>query len=341
MKVQKVNGLYRKPRLRADTKVPLLVWVILVVVPASLLLVLLLKTSVLQDQLAPDALSIRKKSVRLVVVGDVACAHSDPNFNDGNGVVNACKQKDVGYAIENENADAVLFLGDIQYMTGDYIDYERSFIPYFRDIKVPVYSVAGNHDYGNGQRVPDLSGYKKAYDLYFTRPLYQKDSKTYFNFNLASWQFYALDSNCEYVGGCEVESPQYQWLSNNLVSSVCSVGVWHHPTATSGIHRGVDDISRTKDMEELLLANGMDIILNGHDHHYERISRGSAREFIVGTGGMSLRKTYAPYAVGSEKIIDDSFGYLYLELFPGRYEWKFKNTIGDVLDEGSQGCLNG
>lgn len=46
------------------------------------------------------------------MVGDVACAQSDPNFNDGNGVINACKQKDVGYAIENENADAVLFLGD-------------------------------------------------------------------------------------------------------------------------------------------------------------------------------------------------------------------------------------
>lgn len=80
-----------------------------------------------------------------------------------------------------------------------------------------------------------------------------------------------------------------------------------------------------------MLENGTDIILNGHDHHYERITRGSAREFIVGTGGMSLRKTYAPYVEGSEKNRSRLFGYLYLELYPGRYEWKFKNTVGDVL----------
>lgn len=350
MRIEKVNGLYRKPRLTAISRVPLLVWLPLLLVLAATLVWLSLRTAMIEDGSLPMNDLARKHSWRVVAVGDIACGPDDINFNSGDGIVGACQQKAVGKAIEDEHADAVLLLGDIQYVTGKFEDFEKSFVPYFRDIKVPIYVAAGNHDYGQ-RTVPtgDLSGYKKAFDQYFPGATYQKDGKTYYDFNIGPWMFYALDSNCEYIGGCDENSDQLNWLSAKLSddSSVCSIGFWHHPLFTSGVHKDEESTSRGMPFWDVLQPSGVDIVLNGHDHHYERfasklsdgtVSKNGIRVFISGAGGYSLRKVSAPFPSGQEKVIDDQFGYLYLELFPDRYEWQFKNTSGDVLDSGSDEC---
>lgn len=342
----KVDGLYRKPRLTAQTKVPFLIWLPLLLIIMTALVALSLRTIILQNEPGPTLLLARKHSWKVVAVGDLACEPTNANYNDGNGIVDGCKQKSVGLALEREKVDAVVLLGDLQYQTGKYEDFERSFVPYFRDVKAPIYTVAGNHDYGNGSvGGGDLSGYEKAFDLYFPQATYQKEEKPYYEFNLGPWQFYALDSNCEYVGGCDKDSEQYRWLTSKVSqgspgSPVCSIGLWHHPVYTSGVHKDPADTSRARAFFDLLDESGTDIVLNGHDHHYERISPGDSgiRQFISGAGGYSLRKVSAPFAEGQEKVIDDQFGYLYLELFPGRYEWAYKDVYGNVLDSGMDGC---
>ena len=350
MKIQKTDGLYRKPALHGDTKVPLLFWAPLILILSAILIVVSLKTTVKQNEELPTFDVIRKHAYRVVAVGDIACSPSDINYNEGQGVGNACQQKDVGKAVENENADAVLLLGDIQYDTGEFTDFETSFVPYWRGVKAPIYSVAGNHDYGNGQRNPaNIDGYKKAFDTFFPDATYSKEGKSYYDYGLGQWDIYALDSNCEYVGGCGVGSEQYDWLTSKVNASTakCSIAMWHHPVYTSGIHKEAESVSRGSDFWKFLEPAGTDIVLNGHDHNYERLGRLSAigepstdgmREFVSGTGGMNLRQTSAPFAPASEKIIDNSFGYLYLELYPGRYTWQFKDLSGEVLDRGADVC---
>lgn len=340
---KKVDGLYRKPRLTANTKVPFLIWLPIILIIVTVLITLSLRTVILQSEAGPALSLARKHSWKVVAVGDLACDTANANYNEGNGIVDGCKQKFVGRALEREKVDAVLLLGDLQYQTGSFEEFERSFVPYFRDIKSPIYTVAGNHDYGNGTVVGgDLSGYKKAFDLYFPQATYQKEGKPYYEFNLGPWQVYALDSNCEYVGGCGEGSEQYQWLTSkvNEASPVCSIGFWHHPVYTSGTHKDALDTARARSFLNLLDDTGADIVLNGHDHHYERVSPGDSgiRQFISGAGGYSLRKVSEPFALGQEKVIDDQFGYLYLELFPGRYEWAYKDVYGNVLDSGMDSC---
>ena len=339
MKLKKIDGKYQKPGLRPHTHVPTWLGVLLLAFPAGLLVLVSLQTNLLLSQTVPELTLARKHAIRLAVVSDIACGPTDPNFNEGNGVTNACQMRKVGDALEKEHIDALILLGDIQYPSGDFADYERSFIPFWRDIKKPIYTVAGNHDYGNGMRTPGLIDYKKAFDLYFDPVQYGGDLP-YFSFNLASWRFYALDSNCEYIGGCDDSSKQYEWLKSRLATdaAVCSVGLWHHPTVTSGQYKETESAGRMVASQDALLEDGVDILLNGHEHQYERARIGDAREFIVGTGGMSLRKVTGPYALGSEKVIDTSFGYLYLELYPGRYEWQFKSVSGDILDSGADSC---
>jgi predicted phosphodiesterase len=341
MKVAKTNGKYVKPRITATTKVPLFIWGSLVFTLALGVVFVAISTGRIQSGPAPELELARKHSYRVVAVGDIACSPNEINFNEGNGVVAGCQQKAVGRAIASEHADAVMLLGDIQYPTGEDADYTGSFVPYYRNILTPIYVVAGNHDYGNGARAPSLDGYKKAFDTYFPHATYQKEGKTYYDFNLGQWKFYVLDSNCAYVGGCEKGSEQADWLTSKVKvnQTKCSVAMWHHPVYTSGQHRNPPDTNYGREFWSILADSGNDLVLNGHDHDYERFAPvNGMREFVAGTGGYSVRKIGAPYADGSEKRIDDQFGYLYLELFPGRYTWQFKTVTGEVLDEGTDEC---
>jgi acid phosphatase type 7 len=349
VKIQRIDGKYYKDRLRPGTVVPIVVWLPFLMVLFVTLALIEMRTGVLQNQPIAAQPILPTKTWRIAAVGDIACSPNEPNFNSGQGLADVCRMKDVGEALERENLDAVLLLGDIQYSTGTFEDFEKSFVPYFRDIKAPIYAVAGNHDYGNGTiAAGNLSGYRKAFDQYFPTATYQKESRTYYDFRLGSWQILALDSNCQYVGGCEVGSPQYEWLVSKLSPDIkCSLSFWHHPLFTSGIHRSDADVATRKDLWTALQRVHTDIVVSGHDHHYERfapkradgvISTDGVRSFVSGTGGHSLRTAIEPYANGQERLVDDQFGYLYIELFTGRYEWRFKSINGAVLDEGSAAC---
>ena len=349
MKLQKINGKYRKPSLRANTKVPFLLWVPLLLILSAPLVAVSLRVKLLQSGPSPELTLARKHSYKVIAVGDIACGADELNYNDGNGIAGACQHKAVARAVAQEQADAVVLLGDIQYPTGLFTDYERSFVPHWRNVTAPIYVVAGNHDYGNGARTPTLDGYKQTFDTYFPNAVYEKEGKTYYDFNLGAWKLYVLDSNCAYVGGCETNSEQGRWLTSKVTATdnICSIAMWHHPVFTSGVHRVGPDTGYGKDFWRTLNDARSDVVLNGHDHNYERFavqdvngtaSSNGMREFVSGTGGHSLRRVLQPLAPNSEKQIDDQFGYLALELFPGRYTWEFKNTIGDVLDSGEDTC---
>jgi len=97
-----------------------------------------------------------------------------------------------------------------------------------------------------------------------------------------------------------------------------------------------------------LYAAGVELLLNGHEHNYERFApqtptgvadptRG-VREFVVGTGGEDLRPFGTPIA-NSEVRQDDTFGVLELTLLPTRYTWQFIPEAGGTFtDSGSSPC---
>jgi Calcineurin-like phosphoesterase len=116
----------------------------------------------------------------------------------------------------------------------------------------------------------------------------------YYSYNLGNWHIVALDSNI----ARDASSPQVTWLKNDLAQDThpCEVAYFHHPLFSSGEH-GNDTSQRA--IWDALYAAGVDVVINGHDHDYERFalqrpdgtldtSRG-IREFVVGTGGRSLR----------------------------------------------------
>jgi hypothetical protein len=197
----------------------------------------------------------------------------------------------------------------------------------------------GNHEY----HTPDAAGYFKYFGSAAGDP-----RKGYYSFTLGSWHVIALNSECNAIGGCQKGSPEEQWLSDDLRknSSSCVLAFWHVPLFSSGDEHG--NAPAMKPFWDDLYAAGADVVLNGHDHDYERFAPqnpdGAAdpargiREFVVGTGGKNQRGFRTPSAA-SEVRSNSTFGVLKMTLHAHGYDWKFVPVAGGQFsDSGSGKC---
>jgi 3',5'-cyclic AMP phosphodiesterase CpdA len=272
---------------------------------------------------------------RLVAVGDIACDPDSPYIT----VPGYCQHDRVGTLVKrmvHRGADWFVTLGDAQYEYGKYNAFMAEFDPAFRDVRAVTKAVAGNHEYyTDGAR-----GHFRYWGRHAGTP--KQPWRTFVP--VAGWRVILLDSQCEHVGGCGPRSPQGKWLRSVLAKSsrTCTVAMWHHPLQTSGAYAGnVDSRSRALKLWKIANAGGVDLVLNGHDHIYERFAkRSDIQQFVVGTGGKSHYgiTTKAP---GSKKRIDDRYGVLRLDLSSdGTYQHAFVTAAGKVIDRGQKTCTN-
>ena len=196
----------------------------------------------------------------------------------------------------------------------------------------------GNHEY----ETPGASGYFNYFGAAAGDP-----EEGYYSYDLGSWHVISLNSNCSSVpGGCAAGSPQEQWLKADLAahSNTCTLAYWHHPRFSSGVHG--DDTSVAPFWDALYLA-GADVVLNGHDHDYERFApqnpSGQAdpaqgiREFVVGTGGAELRN-FSRIKPNSEAQVEQKNGVIKMTLRPDGYDWQFLTASAGMAESGTGQC---
>ncbi len=277
--------------------------------------------------------------VTLVAAGDIACDPADVGYNGGAGTATRCHMLATSDRALSLSPAAVLLLGDNQYDNGALAKYQASFDPSWGRLKGITFPAPGNHEYATagGQ------GYYDYFGMAAGDP-----AKGWYSFDLpgaGGWHLIALNSNCTAIGGCAASNPQGQWLAADLAAhpGVCTLAYWHHPRFSSGPH-GNDALFQ--DFWTLLAAAGTDLVLNGHDHGYERFAPQSpagvadpdgAREIVVGTGGKDLTSVVTVRA-NSEVRNYASFGVLELTLHPNGYEWRFISDTGTTLDSGRGLC---
>ncbi|HWH54300.1 MAG TPA: metallophosphoesterase, partial [Gaiellaceae bacterium] len=241
----------------------------------------------------------------------------------------------------------VLPLGDNQYECGGYNAYLQSYDPTWGRVKSITHPVPGNHEYQtSGGTDCDPGGNASGYFTYFGSAA-GPPGGGYYSFDVGEWHVIALNSNCSAVGGCDHGSPQEEWLRADLQShsNACTLAYWHHPRFTSG---SVGDDSSVAAFWEDLQSSGVDVVLNGHAHGYERFApqdgaenydpaRGM-REFVIGTGGDDFH-AFAISKPLSETREDDTFGVLTLTLHSTGYDWRFLPVVGrSFADSGSTSC---
>jgi hypothetical protein len=283
-------------------------------------------------------------TVRVVAAGDVACEPARPaDPEEGPTLGPSCGQQATADLVLSLRPDAVLPLGDLAYPNGTLARFRRSYQPTWGRLDPISHPVPGNHEYITSAESVDAAGYH----AYFRSRA--GDALTgWYSFDLGSWHLVALNGQCGAVGGCGPGSPQERWLRADLAAhgeARCVLAYWHEPRFSSGRHGG--DKAYGAFWEDLYRA-GAEVVLNGHDHDYERFApqapdgradydRG-VRQFVVGTGGVGLRQ-FRAVQPNSEVRHNAGFGVLLLELHPGGYAWRFVSADGGSFgDSGSGTC---
>jgi acid phosphatase type 7 len=266
----------------------------------------------------------------IAAAGDIACDPTSSAFNNGLGTATGCRQKYVSDLLGD--ADAVLPLGDIQYEDATLAKFWQSYDLSWGRFKSKTRPAPGNHEY--------LTSGAAGYFDYFGTAAGER-GKGYYAHELGTWRLYALNSNISMSAG----SAQEQWLRQDLAANPrsCVLAYFHHPRFSAGHY---SDSTSTKPLWDALHAHGAELVLNGHDHNYQRYrpmrpdgtaDPNGVREIIAGTGGKSH---YALRADGRRQAANDTtFGVLKLTLRPDGYDWRFVPEAGATYsDAGSSPC---
>jgi hypothetical protein len=230
-------------------------------------------------------------------------------------------------------AGTVFTTGDNAYMTGTMGDFRACYEPSWGRHRWRTRPTPGNHEYTNAGGA--------AYYNYFGASA-GPGGDGYYSYTVGPWRVYALNSEAPSGAG----SAQGEWLRQELASrpAACTAAYWHRPLFSSGSNGDNPDM---RDLWRTLYAANVDLIINGHDHTYERFApqdpdgrpdqpRG-IRQFIIGTGGASLY----PFVTvrGNSEVRAAAWGVTVFTLSTGGYQWEFIPVEGaSFRDNGSGTC---
>jgi hypothetical protein len=226
----------------------------------------------------------------------------------------------------------VFTAGDNAYFQGTAQQFLECYHPSWGRHRVRTRPSPGNHDYESAGAAP--------YFAYFGSNA-GPAGLGYYSFEVGSWHVVSLNSNISMAQG----SAQQAWLQADLASSraTCTAAFWHHPLFSVGHNPPTPEV---RDLWRTLYAAGADVVINGHNHMYERYAPQTPdgvadpakgiREFVAGTGGADLYQ-FTLAAPNNETYVS-TWGVLKLTLGAGNYRWEFINTSGHIVDSGGDTC---
>ncbi|HEY3496505.1 MAG TPA: metallophosphoesterase [Polyangiaceae bacterium] len=188
----------------------------------------------------------------------------------------------VAELVKSQRPDFVITLGDNNYPAGSAETIDQNIGRFYSEF---IYPYAGR--YGKGARenrfFPSLGNHDwyaadaRPYLDYFTLP----GNERYYDFVRGDVHFFAVDSDPNEPDGIEANSVQAAWLQRGLAASKSAwqVVYMHHPPFSSGRH------GSTPELQWPYAQWGADLVLAGHDHHYENLFIGGVTYLINGLGG--------------------------------------------------------
>lgn len=265
----------------------------------------------------------------VAAAGDIACDPADVGYNGGAGATFVCMMPATARLLDQIHPDVVMALGDLQYENGTAAAFAASYDKTWGRWKAKTRPAVGNHEF----QTKGATGYFAYWGAAAGAP-----GKGWYSYDVGTWHVVVLNANCGIVG-CGAGSEQEQWLRADLAAhpAVCTLAYWHQPRYSSGLHG--DDPATEAFWVDLAAAHA-DLVLDGHDHDYERFApQRGIRQFTVGTGGRSLYLFRATPDPGSEVRNATTFGVLQLTLHPTGYDWRFVGVPGSSFtDSGTGDC---
>ncbi len=234
---------------------------------------------------------------------------------------------------------AIFTAGDNSNESGTMAEYTNCFGTTWGKYMKYIHPTAGNHD---------ASGFPNYY-TYFGAAA-GPAGKGWYSYNLGSWHIIMLNTGCPgMVGPCNdsAGSAQELWLKADLAAHAnkCTMAIMHQPRFSSGYHGSA---AAQQPLWQDLYNAGADVVVDGHDHDYERFApqdpTGKAdavkgiREFVVGTGGAEHR-TFSSTIANSQVRIANVWGIMKFTLHASSYDWQFIPVAGQTAtDSGTASC---
>jgi hypothetical protein len=255
--------------------------------------------------LPADDLPLKHDSVRFAVIGDMGTGEK--------------AQYEVAQEMElyreKTMFDFVVMLGDNIYGGKSPADMKRKFEDPYKtllDAGVKFYASLGNHDNPNER---------------FYKP-FNMGEKRYYSFKKGNAEFFVLDSNY-------MDSEEMMWLKNALHDSgaVWKICYFHHPLYSDGKFHGPDTDLRAR-LEPIFQANGVRVVLTGHEHLYERIKpHGGIYYFVLGNSG-ELRSHNLRPSSDTAKGFDTDRDFMLMEIAGDQLYFQTISRTGEIVDSG-------
>jgi predicted phosphodiesterase len=250
-------------------------------------------------------LPVKPNSVRFAVIGD-----------SGTG---DAQQHEVARTMQSFHDrfpfEFVLMLGDNIYGTNNPRAYKTKFEEPYQALLssgIKFYAALGNHD------EPDQRLYKP----------FNMDGKRYYSFRKGDVRFLALDSNY-------MSSEQISWLRKELSNSPprWTICYFHHPLYSGARFHG-PDLDLRKQLEPILSEAGVDVVLSGHEHVYERLKpQNGIAYFVMGSGG-ELRRGDLRQSPNTAKGYDADRAFVLMEVAGDDLYFQAISRTGETVDSG-------
>jgi hypothetical protein len=210
----------------------------------------------------------------------------------------------------------VVMLGDNIYGSDSPRDFQKKFeLPYkpLLDADVPFYASLGNHDDPN-QRL-----YKP----------FNMDGHRYYTFSKGPATFFVLDTTY-------VDRAQLDWLEKELSGSHTrwKIAYGHHPMYSSGGRHGSEVDLRTL-VEPLFLRYGVDVVLAGHEHFYERIRPQRGVYYFTSGAAGKLRRGDIRRGTLTAAGFDEDLSFMLMEIADDVLHFQVVSRTGEIVDRGS------
>jgi hypothetical protein len=264
---------------------------------------------------------------------------TDPVLVGAGDIADCTRVSDDATANQLDSIPGIVFVaGDNAYPNGRAQDFANCYDPTWGRHKARTLPVTGNHEY-------DSSATAAPHRAYFgatvADPL--NNGGYYFSYDLGAWHIVVLNTDIPIP-------PQVTWLQADLAgrTNQCILALWHRAIFTSGSSGGRPS---ARPLWQALQDAGAEVVINGHDHLYQRFalqdSLGNAdptgiREFIAGTGGGETHSNFPNTVPNVEADDRNNFsrGVLKLTLHPSSYSWEFLAApgFGTFTDSGTAAC---
>ncbi len=291
-----------------------------------------------------SAKSSSATSTTLAVVGSTTFTFVGAG-DIASSVTNAEETAKLLDAVVAADPNTIVFtLGDNAYPDGTTNNFSAFYDPTWGRHKPKTRPAPGNHDY----HVAGAADYLNYFCATNGACVFPGGTKQlYYSYDLGDWHIVSLNSEAETSAG----SLQLQWLQTDLSAhpTSCVLAYWHKPLFSSGSTHGND--SAVKPFWDALYVAKADLVLNGHEHNYERFAKqnpaGAAdpngiQEFVIGTGGVGNYPfgTTQPNSEVRYTATTGGFGVVKFSLRNGGYDWTFLPVAGTTFSDSGSGTCN-